>query len=143
MSQLTLKVHEFKTDPNTHQAKIVGFHPYIRLKGNRDDPPVFVQDGVPFAEGGEPMEYLPDWFAEEARKVNEGSARQVKLDKLLASLDAEAAPADPSAEDEVGQDSDMAECPHCGWQGSRKGLGIHKGIHCPVVGKKAQQSEEA
>jgi hypothetical protein len=43
--------------------------PYVRIK--RDDfPPVFIQDGIPYGEGGQIVDPVPDWYQEELDKMN-------------------------------------------------------------------------
>jgi hypothetical protein len=49
-------------------------HPYLRLRGPADSPPVFLQDGKVFDEGGGLIEPAPKW-AREAIKTLTPSAR--------------------------------------------------------------------
>lgn len=80
------KVQEYERVPgHPSQARMVGYRPYWRVvhrtkteerdENNRiiwnDDPPVIVQDGHYYGQGGDPMRYseVPDWFWAEARKL--------------------------------------------------------------------------
>jgi hypothetical protein len=67
-------------------------NPYTRLNSG-DGPPIFVQSGRPYAEGGDEydLEDLPPWFTEQAALVGEKAAAACGLDKLLVEM-AEPAP---------------------------------------------------
>lgn len=83
MVQLTLKVHDYKRKKGGNQAVLLSVTPYVRLKAGYDQPPVFVQGGKFFAEGGEELadDELPDWLDAEIKKMSESAKREAGLEK--------------------------------------------------------------
>jgi len=68
---LSLKTHEVTVNKATGEATGVRVTPYIRLCQG-DGPPIFLQNGAYFHEGGEPMEEenRPDWLDDLQRKCS-------------------------------------------------------------------------
>ena len=62
-------VHQYEKVPNSQEARLVKVNPYLRLT-HQGHPPVYVQGGAIYAEGGGPVSPVPDWFDEEMRRVN-------------------------------------------------------------------------
>lgn len=70
MPFLNLKTHEVTVNKSTGEAIGVRVTPYIRLCDG-DGPPIFLQNGSYFYEGGEevPKDQHPDWLEELQDKV--------------------------------------------------------------------------
>jgi len=62
-------VHLYEKVPGTDQTRLVKTNPYVRL-GRKDHPPIFVQGGQVYGEGGGPIEPIPDWFAGEMARLS-------------------------------------------------------------------------
>lgn len=80
--RLTLnKVHEYRKQPGNPVAVLVHSNPYVRLN-HEGGPPVFVQKGQFFSEGGQVLteETLPPWFKTELEKINQAVRVEVGLE---------------------------------------------------------------
>lgn len=79
-----------RVDEGTGQkyTVLVKNNPYLRLNSG-DGPPIFVQGGKAYSEGGDEYELgdLPPWFMVLAAGVGETVAEQCGLDKLLQEID--------------------------------------------------------
>ena len=62
-------VHLYEKVPGTDQTRLVKTNPYVRL-GRKDHPPIYVQGGQVYGEGGGPIEPIPDWFAGEMARLS-------------------------------------------------------------------------
>lgn len=71
---ITTVVHEFVPDAGGVR-KLARVHPYLRLRGPAESPPVFLQDGKVYDEGGGLIEPAPKWLRE-ALKGLTPAARQ-------------------------------------------------------------------
>jgi hypothetical protein len=71
------KVHEYQRVPNTTEVRLVRTTPYVRLRGSADDPPLFIQGGQVYSEGGQIIADPPAWFWDELAKVSDGTLREV------------------------------------------------------------------
>lgn len=77
---LNLQVHRYARMPGTNETRLVSSNPYLRLNaGPLESPPLFVQQGRVYSEGGELIKDLPEWFWEEARKCSPEARREVGL----------------------------------------------------------------
>jgi hypothetical protein len=65
---ITQIVHEFAPDAGGVR-KLVRVHPYLRLRGPADQPPVFLQDGKVYDEGGGLMDPPPKWIRDALKGV--------------------------------------------------------------------------
>lgn len=65
---LDLKVHHYVKLPNTTEMRLTKVSPYVRIC-RAAAPPIFLQEGQVFSEGGEPVTPLPEWFEEELAKI--------------------------------------------------------------------------
>jgi hypothetical protein len=66
---LSLKVHHHEKLPGTQESRLVKVTPYVRI--TRDGhPPLYVQGGKVFGEGGPEVETLPEWFDAEMAKIS-------------------------------------------------------------------------
>src|SRR5690348_11612809 len=75
---LTLnKVNDWERVKGTMQVKMKAPNPYVRLKHGRDEPPLYVQQGVVYDEGGTEIKDLPEWFDEELRKVSPSALMEI------------------------------------------------------------------
>lgn len=61
------------------QWQLTKVQPCLRLRGEGAVSPLFVQEGVIYAEGGEVIAEPPDWFWEEARKCTPQARAEVGL----------------------------------------------------------------
>lgn len=79
---LTLtKVHVTEKVPNSDQTRVTRTNHYVRLYAD-NGPPVYLQNGVVFSEGGpvvEPEDY-PDWFWGEVSKLSEEALATVHFE---------------------------------------------------------------
>lgn len=79
MSTLNLKPHVAK--PNgMGQMVLIRSQPYARLKVG-EDPPVFIQGGKYYGEGGPMLEddELPPWLDDEIARMRPGARQEVGL----------------------------------------------------------------
>ena len=60
-------VHEFAADAGGGVRRLVREHHYLRLRGPADAPPVFLQAGKVYDEGGGVIEPVPKWVRETLR----------------------------------------------------------------------------
>lgn len=79
--ELTLRPHDVRTDSNGTRVSVTTSH-YVRLFSGAG-PPVFVQHGKFFCEGGPELKdhELPDWLDDELAKLSEAVRREVGLTK--------------------------------------------------------------
>lgn len=77
----SLKTHIIKK-VDGEGVKVVRSQPYVRLNSG-DGPPIFIQNGGFYTEGGQAMKRadLPEWFEIELKKVDPGIRRECGLDK--------------------------------------------------------------
>lgn len=66
---LTLRVHDYRVMPGTNQARLLSMKPYINVKAG-NGPPIFIQGGKLWAEGGEEIKNPPEWFWDEIKKID-------------------------------------------------------------------------
>ena len=63
-------VHKYERIPGTAgEARLTGLNPYVRITRG-DHPPIYVQGGQVYGEGGGPIEPLPDWFPAEMARLS-------------------------------------------------------------------------
>lgn len=74
----SLKTHEVKT--RAGRTISVRSRPYARLT-NGDAPPVYVQEGTFYSEGGEKYDPVPDWVPEALEKITSKVRVEVGLDE--------------------------------------------------------------
>lgn len=75
------KVHEYQHVPGTEsEVRLVRMHPYVRIV-TAGQPPLFVQDGMIFSEGGPvvPHDEIPDEFWAEISKTSAAQLEVVKF----------------------------------------------------------------
>lgn len=63
------KVHELEKIPGTEQFRLVKVHPTASL-GRQGEPPIWIQDGKLYYEGGEEVRNPPEWFWEDLAKID-------------------------------------------------------------------------
>lgn len=72
----SLKVHHYEKIPGSQQSRLVRVTPYVRI--TRDShPPLYVQGGGVYGEGGQRVETLPAWFDEEMARLSPQMREQV------------------------------------------------------------------
>jgi hypothetical protein len=74
---LTLKVHEYTRVSGSQAVRLTKVTPYIRLVSGQG-PPIFIQNGKLWSEGGPPITDIPNWFYDEIRKVSKEALADVK-----------------------------------------------------------------
>lgn len=82
------KVHDYVVNKKDHSAKIIQVRPAMRLhqgtraEGEEPDPPVFIQDGRFWSEGGDELgpEELPAWVETMLKKANPVALHEAGLD---------------------------------------------------------------
>jgi hypothetical protein len=96
MSLTLSKVHEWSAVPGQPgEIRLIRTRNYMRLRGGTiEDPPLFVQDGVVYAEGGDVITELPEWFWPAARRCTAEARAVVHL--VLPEEEAPKAPAAPA-----------------------------------------------
>lgn len=73
---LSLKVHHHERVPGTQESRLTRLTPYLRLS-HKEDPPVYIQGGAVYSEGGPALETLPDWFHAELAKLSPAALQEV------------------------------------------------------------------
>jgi len=78
----SLKPHVVKKKEGSEGAILARVSPYVRLMAE-GGPPIFIQHGAFYTEGGQSMKRadLPDWFEEELKKMTPLARRECGLDK--------------------------------------------------------------
>lgn len=86
---LTLtKVHEYakiRDEEGRELVKIVKRRPTIRLRSGYENPPIFIQEGQAYDEGGGIVSdaNLPSWFFDEIKKVSHEALLQSNAQRYL------------------------------------------------------------
>lgn len=76
MATLDLQVHKYEKVPGTQTTRLAKVTPYLRI--TRDGhPPLYLQGGKAFGEGGAEIETLPIWFDEELAKVSPKAREEI------------------------------------------------------------------
>ena len=65
---LSLTVHHYEKIPGQQQSRLARVTPYVRI-ARENQPPIFVQGGQVYSEGGQTLTQLPSWFDEEMAKL--------------------------------------------------------------------------
>jgi hypothetical protein len=76
------EVQIYKRVPNTTAVELAGLAPALRLQAGKGEPPVFIQHGKLWAEGGQELATPPAWFWDEAAKVSPDAAAECGLDQI-------------------------------------------------------------
>jgi hypothetical protein len=74
----SLKTHVPKR--NDPEGKIGRYTPYVRINSS-EGPPLFIQGGKFYSEGGEMVKDLPDWVDDEVAKMSPTAKRECGLEK--------------------------------------------------------------
>lgn len=125
---LTLRVHDYARIPGTHDMRLVKTTPYVRL-ARQGSPPIYVQGGRVYSEGGPEVSTVPAWLPDELAKLTPTVRTEIGADKVLAALTPVAAPA-PVAPAPVRQIAEWT-CPElgCGATIPRSKKGAHVVMH--------------
>jgi len=68
--------HEFTSEAGSVR-RLVRVHPYLRLRGPAESPPVFLQDGKVYDEGGGLVEPPPKWVREQVKALTPAARQAV------------------------------------------------------------------
>jgi hypothetical protein len=90
-------VHLYEKIPGTDQTRLVRMNPYVRI-GRKDHPPIYVQAGQVYGEGGQPVDPLPDWFGEEMSRLSPKVRNEIGWRDTIPGPKAEAPAAKPVAQ---------------------------------------------
>lgn len=65
------------------EGKIARYTPYVRIRGEGADGPLFIQGGYFYTEGGQHIKQadLPDWVDDEVAKMTPAAKRECGLEK--------------------------------------------------------------
>lgn len=132
---LSLKVHHHEKLPGTQESRLVKTTPYVRLC--RQDPvtkitapPIYVQGGRAYGEGGPELATLPDWFEEEMAKLTPKLRDEVGWTGPATERAAGVAVASSSVREDVGSPPRSTwSCPECHKQMSTRNKGLHIARH--------------
>lgn len=75
----TLRVHEYGKVPNSPFTKIIKSNHYIRLS-HQGQPPIYIQNGHLWSEGGDRITNPPEWFHEQIKSVDKKQLAAVKYE---------------------------------------------------------------
>lgn len=76
---LTLtKVEDYRPVPGKpDEVRLIATNHYIRIRSEAGGP-LFIQNGKVYAEGGEEIKDLPQWFQDEVKKVPPAQLKEVR-----------------------------------------------------------------
>lgn len=67
------RIQTFERVKGTMQVVLKKTNPAMRLRAGRANPPVYIQGGIVYGEGGDVIENLPPWFWTELKKASPGA----------------------------------------------------------------------
>lgn len=73
----SLKVHEYGRVPGSPFQRIVKATHYVRLT-SQGQPPLYIQNGNVYSEGGQYIAHPPDWFVQGLAKLDPKTLESVK-----------------------------------------------------------------
>jgi hypothetical protein len=121
MAVLSLRVHHHEKKPGSMESRLVRVTPYVRI--TRDShPPLYVQGGRVFSEGGPEVETLPAWFGEEMARLSPKVREEIGW--TLERLDSNAGTATFTS-----STANTWACPECDEVVEMKRKGIHIAAH--------------
>jgi hypothetical protein len=74
----TLRVHEYGKVDGSPFTKIIKSSHYIRMSAY-GNPPIYIQGGRLYSEGGDEVKNPPSWFWEEVKKLTDKALEEVKF----------------------------------------------------------------
>jgi hypothetical protein len=101
----------------------------VRLRGSADDPPLFVQGGQIYSEGGQLITEPPGWFWDELAKVSPDVLLEVGLSPRRAGSERERSPASVAAPAADSSRTYTCEVKACGATVPLRLKGIHIARH--------------
>ena len=124
------KVHDYQVVKGTGEVRLMKENIYVRLKEGLDNPPLFVQNGIVYGEGGDQISEVPSWFWVQAQRVGEVVAKQSGLDKLLEAYEGRNAPV-PQVEEVIAKKVEvkMWHCEACKEDMKASVKGLHSRSH--------------
>jgi hypothetical protein len=81
MAEFTARVHQKEKVPNSLETRLVRVVPYVRIC-IKQKPPVLIQNGVYFDDGGKEMEKVPAWVVKEVAKLSPVVRDEVGLEPV-------------------------------------------------------------
>lgn len=83
---LTLRVHEYTKVSGSQAVRLTKVTPYIRLSSGQG-PPIFIQNGKLWSEGGPPIKDIPDWFYDELAKISKTALAAVNYKEEIPAVE--------------------------------------------------------
>ena len=77
----SLITHETERVKGTNVRRVTKIKPYIRLNAEKG-PPIFIQEGTLYSEGGQVVKEVPEWFDAELSKCSKTMLKMVKFDGI-------------------------------------------------------------
>lgn len=140
---LTLnEVHQYTRIPGTLEVRLVKTSPYVRIT-HAGEPPVFIQGGQAYSEGGQRMDPMPAWLAGEVDKLSPTVRAEVGLEvdvPVPVDIRLRAPEAGPKPKPKPRPPAEMWTCPECQKQMAPRGRSFHE-LHHKKQAKKQQQME--
>lgn len=123
------KVHRYTRIPGTLEMRLVETRPYVRLRRGYD-PPLFVQEGVLYDEGGTVVDPWPQWVHEDIDKLSPVVRAEVGLTlpgQTVPSPSSEPAPARATSP-RPKRTGEPWKCPEpgCGYEGTTLNKVFHR-----------------
>ncbi len=115
------KVHEYARIPGTGEMRLVRTRPAMRIRA-MGEPPLWVQDGQVYTDGGQPVVTPPGWFWDEMERVSPETRQQHGL-----TLPAETPP--PMPKPQPKPPAEAWTCPECAREMPKRARIFHAANH--------------
>lgn len=122
------RVHEYQRVPGTQDMRLIRTQPYVRIT-HGGDPPIFIQGGQFYYQGGTPVPALPEWLPDEIAHLSETVRAEVGL------METEGGQPQPKPKPPAAA-VEQWTCPECGKSMARRGRTFHV-LHHAKQAKKA------
>src|SRR5262245_33315591 len=78
------QIHKFERVKGTMTVRLLEIQPALRLKSGRDNPPLWIQKGQIYSEGGEEIVAAdaPEWFWKELKRTSPQILAECGADRL-------------------------------------------------------------
>lgn len=73
------QVHYYERVKGTTRSQLAKINPVVRIKGEKQSPPLFIQHGKIWTEAGDEVKEPPEWFWNEARKMGSEALNECGL----------------------------------------------------------------
>jgi hypothetical protein len=128
------KVHEYQKIPGTSEVRLIRTQPYVRLT-HENWPPIFIQGGQFYYQGGPPVTPLPEWVAEEVARLSPACRAEVGLE-----VDRPVSEPKPKLKPPRIPQAAPWTCPQCGKAMGQRGKSFHE-LHHKKQAEKAAAAE--